>query len=137
VKTVKKTIKGIDRELLELIFAASRDTHPREFSSVLRMVDDVISEILPLPGTLAGKSSSLLHLHMLPIDRSVVGVVHSHPSPNFYPSDADKHLFSKFGFIHIICAYPYNIHSWGAYDNKGERVRLPVIEAEKEEKYYF
>ena len=130
-------IKGLDKELLTFILAAGQDTHPNEFSAVLRLVDGVVSELMPLPGTLSGKSSSLLQLHMLPIDRSVVGVVHSHPSPNFYPSEADKRLFAKFGYIHIICAYPYKKHCWGAFDNKGVRVELPVLDLSKEKKYYF
>lgn len=130
-------IKGIDKTLLHLIFEASRSTHPKEFSAVLRQENGIISEILPLPGTLSGMRSSILKLHMLPIDSSIVGIVHSHPSPNFRPSEADIHLFAKFGFIHIICAYPYNMRSWAAYNYLGEEIQLPVLEIKKKEKYYF
>ena len=134
---MQRNLKGIDSELMEFILEASRSTHPKEFSAVLRVEKGLITEILPLPGTLSGNSSSILQLHMLPIDRSVAGVVHSHPSPNFNPSEADKRLFSKFGYIHIICAYPYTMRSWAAYNSWGERVALEVVKVEKEEKYYF
>ncbi len=132
-----RKIRGIDRELFTLIFEASKDVFPKEFAAVLRAEKDIISEILPLPGTLAGPTSSTLQLHMLPIDRSVVGVVHSHPTPNCHPSDADRRLFSKFGFIHIICGYPYNMRSWAAYNHLGDEIELPVLVVEEKETYYF
>jgi proteasome lid subunit RPN8/RPN11 len=64
---------------------------------------------------------------MLPIDFSVVGTVHSHPSSFPLPSEADLHLFEKYGKIHIIVAKPYRESSWKAYDYTGQEVDMTVV----------
>ena len=66
-------------------------------------------------------------MHMLPIDFSVVGTVHSHPSYSFNPSEADLQLFQKHGKVHIISANPFNIFTWAAYNINGEIIELDVI----------
>lgn len=120
-------VKGIKRKTLELICVASRDQHPTEFSAVLRAEKGIITEIMPLPGTISGDQHAILNLHMLPVDMSVVGVVHSHPGPNNHWSDADLQLFAHFGHTHIIVAYPYTEQSWVAYDHHGNVLSLEVI----------
>ncbi len=121
-------IFGINREALALILGASRSSHPREFAGVLRARDGVIQEVLLLPGTVSSNESALLRLHMLPIDPSACGTVHSHPSPSASPSQADLTLFSKFGRVHIIVAAPYDKRSWRAYDHIGNPIELEVTE---------
>jgi proteasome lid subunit RPN8/RPN11 len=81
-----------------------------------------------LPGTLQGRSSALVNLWMMPIDYSVVGSVHSHPSGNFSPSDEDRNFFRKFGSVHIITGRPYSMRTWQAYDDDGEPVVLEVVD---------
>lgn len=122
-----KPVRAITSKVLELIFAAARDTHPNEFACVLRAEGGVINEILLVPGTISGGHSAILRLHMLPIDFTVVGSVHSHPTPNAIPSEADMSLFSRFGPLHIIVGYPYDMGSWKAYSRDGEEVRLEVV----------
>jgi proteasome lid subunit RPN8/RPN11 len=121
-------VKGIRRDTLETILEASKSCYPNEFAAILRAEEKIITEILLLPGTLSGEQSALFKLHMLPIDFSVVGTVHSHPSNNFHPSGADLALFQRFGFIHIITATPYNERSWATWDFYGNSLRLEVIE---------
>ncbi len=118
----------IKRELLEMIFEAAKESHPMEFAALLRKKNGVISELVLLPGTKSGTVSAIFMLHMLPIDRSVVGTVHSHPGPSANPSGADLSLFRKFGRTHIIAAMPYDINSWKAYNWKGDRIALRVEE---------
>jgi proteasome lid subunit RPN8/RPN11 len=127
-KKIEDLIKGIKRETLETILEASKSSYPNEFGAILRAEDKVITEILLLPGTLSGERSALFKLHMLPIDFSVVGTAHSHPSGNFHPSGADLTLFQRFGFIHIITARPYDENSWAAWDLGGNRIDLKVID---------
>ncbi|MEM2899597.1 MAG: Mov34/MPN/PAD-1 family protein [Thermoplasmata archaeon] len=125
-----RKVWGIDHELLQSLFEISKETHPNEFAAVLRYdkARGVINEFMPLPGTLSGETSATLRLDMLPIDYSVVGVVHSHPTPyGFFPSGEDLFLFEKFGHTHIIIAYPYNISSWKAYDFAGNMIELEVV----------
>ena len=120
-------MKAISRKALEMMMAAAKDTHPREFACVLRAEDGVITEILLVPGTLSGENNAILRLHMLPIDLSVVGSAHSHPTPNAIPSNADLALFSRFGPVHIILGYPYTMDSWRAFNRNGETIELHVV----------
>ena len=132
----KKKIERIQRnwkitkDCLDLIMECARSNHPREFGGLLRAdsdLKDTIIEIVILPGTISGDSHAIFKLHMMPIDFSVVGTVHSHPSYSFEPSDADLHLFQKYGKIHIIVAKPYNNDSWQAYDYNGMEVPMGII----------
>jgi len=120
----------IKRRCLELILESSKSSYPNEFGGLLRVDSekkDTIIELVLLPGTISGNSHAIFRMHMLPIDFSIVGTVHSHPSSNPFPSDADKALFSKKGSVHIIAAYPYDLHSWKAYDYDGNEILLKIV----------
>ncbi len=121
----------ITKNCLDLIFECSKSNYPQEFGALLR-VDRVqkntIIEVVLLPGTISGDSHAIFHLHMLPVDYSVVGTVHSHPSSIARPSNADLDLFSHFGRIHIIVGVtPFSDVSWKTYDYKGNEVSLEII----------
>ena len=122
-----RQITRIDREALNFILGVSGSSHPREFAGVLRAKGDTVTEVLVLPGTLSSRRSAVLHLHMLPIDPSTCGTVHSHPSSIARPSDEDLGLFAKFGNVHIIAAFPYDENSWKVYNHKGEEIKLEVV----------
>lgn len=126
---MKEAIRGIDREALGFILGASRSSHPREFAGILRAKDGIIKEVLLLPGTLSSRESAVLRLHMMPIDPSACGSVHSHPSPSPAPSGPDLGLFAKFGRVHLIVAAPYDESSWRAYDHRGNEIHLEVTES--------
>ncbi|MEW5936846.1 MAG: Mov34/MPN/PAD-1 family protein [Candidatus Thermoplasmatota archaeon] len=120
-------VRGIRRRALRMILAAGRDAYPEEFSAALRAKDGVITELILVPGTIAGESSALMRLHMLPIDFSIVGSAHSHPSGGCSPSVADLEFFSKFGYVHIIAASPFGEGDWAVYDPGGRRTELKVV----------
>ena len=132
-KTVEYTPKQwkITRKCLTLIFESSKSNYPQEFGALLRVdrVDkNTIIEVILLPGTISGDSHAIFHLHMLPVDYSVVGTVHSHPSSIARPSDADLDLFSHFGRIHIIVGVsPFSDVTWKAYDYMGNIVSIETI----------
>jgi len=120
----------ITKKCLNLILESSKSTYPNEFGALLRVdTEDIetIIELVLLPGTISGETHAIFRLNMLPIDFSVVGSVHSHPSYHPIPSKPDLQLFSRFGKIHIITAQPYNETSWKAYDYKGKEKKLIVI----------
>lgn len=121
-------ITSILKGTLDLVLECSKDQHPYEFAAAIRAENGTITEIIPIPGTISGEEHAILPLHMLPPDRSICGVIHSHPVPDTRWSDEDLHLFGKFGHIHIIVAYPYSNNSWKAYNQKGEAVHLDVID---------
>jgi proteasome lid subunit RPN8/RPN11 len=121
----------ITRKCLELIFESSKSNFPQEFGALLR-VDRVdkktIIEVVLLPGTISGDSHAIFYLHMLPIDYSIVGTVHSHPSSIARPSDADLDLFNHFGKIHVIVGVSaYGDVSWRAYDYAGRDVTIDIV----------
>jgi len=120
-------IKG---STLELILESAKSSYPNEFGGFLRVdldKKDTIKELVILPGTISGDSHAIFQLHMLPIDFSIVGTVHSHPSFSFHPSDADVFLFRKFGKVHIVAAYPFTTTSWKSYDHNGVEIEMRVI----------
>lgn len=120
----------IKRDCLNLILECAKSSYPNEFGGLLRVDTDskeVISELVVLPGTISGDSHALFKLHMLPIDFTIIGTVHSHPSFSSNPSEADLQLFSKHGKIHIIAAKPFSESSWQAYDYRGIKVGMEII----------
>jgi len=123
----RRKVWGIEREVLEMISEAARETHPREFAAALRAEGGVIYELVLLPGSISSDYSATFPTFNLPIDFSVVGSVHSHPSPSNRPSEEDLHLFSSFGSTHIITCLPYDLRSWRCYDRSGRPVELEVV----------
>ncbi len=117
----------IKKDVLKLIMESSKSSYPNEFGAFLRAKHKVIYEIVLLPGTISGGRSVLYNLMMKPIDFTIVGSVHSHPSGVPLPSQADLDMFSKTGDIHIIVAYPFTMSSWKAYNRKGEEIGVKVI----------
>ncbi|MEF8873649.1 MAG: Mov34/MPN/PAD-1 family protein [Candidatus Thermoplasmatota archaeon] len=123
-----KKIEGITKRVLNLFSESAQDAHPEEFAAGMREIDGIISELIMVPGSVSGPGSAILKLHNLPVDFSIVGVIHSHPSPNYQPSREDFVTFGKYGRLHIIMAYPYDLDSWQAYDSTGKEVELELIE---------
>ncbi len=126
-----EAIRGIRRETMKMIMGASRDAYPNEFAAALRVNRrGMITEIIMVPGTVSGNRKALMSLYNLPIDFSIIGSVHSHPSGNYHPSEADLKFFSSFGRIHIIVGYPYDLEkgTWAAYDRSGEPFSLRVLD---------
>jgi len=117
----------IKRELLKMIMEASKSSYPDEFGAFLRAKHGIIYELVMLPGTLSGGRSVIYNLMMKPIDFTIVGSVHSHPSGVPLPSEADLRMFSRTGDVHIIVAYPYTLTSWKAYNRIGEEIDVKVI----------
>ncbi|MBI4210513.1 MAG: Mov34/MPN/PAD-1 family protein [Candidatus Diapherotrites archaeon] len=117
----------IKRQVLESIIMAAKNVYPLEFFSMLGGRNKVIEELVVVPATY-GESFSSYRLDLVPFDSSIIGTVHSHPSEENYPSDADLESFSKFGEVHLIIGHPYNFNTVRAFDNKGRHVTLRVVD---------
>ncbi len=120
---------AITRRALFSALSSARSAYPNEFGGVFRAdPPGVISELLMLPGTTAGRAHANFKLYMLPADLTVAGTVHSHPSGALHPSGADLRLFRNWGRRHIILGAPFEPGCWRAYDGNGNETHLRVIE---------
>ncbi len=121
----------IERRCLNLILESSKSNFPNEFGALLRVdktAKTTITEVVLLPGTISGDSHAIFKLYMLPIDYSIVGTVHSHPSSISRPSEADLDLFNHFGRIHLIVGVSsLGGTSWRAYNYQGNEVPVQVV----------
>ena len=123
---------SIKKELLEAILEGARRLYPRETMLLLRGKKSKksveIRDLLIPPLATYGRGFSSLPLHMLPMDFSLVGTAHSHPSGNLMPSHADLNHF--FGVVLMITAFPFkNKENVVVYNRSGEKLTLQVTEA--------
>jgi len=120
---------AIKKELLEMLLESAKGIHPKETIVLLRgkaSKDAIsVSEVLIPPLAMHGKGFSSFPTHMLPMDFSIVGVAHSHPSGSLRPSVED--LNHSFGKITLIIGAPYTgKENMAAYDRNGKRLTLLV-----------
>ena len=123
-----RRVRGIQRSVLELMCEMGKESHPNEYGAALRAEGGVITELVFVPGMIGGDSHTMMNTWHLPIDSTIVGTVHSHPTPNATPSDADRQFFSHFGSVHIIIGAPYTPRTWRAYDLTAAPIALDVLE---------
>lgn len=123
----KTEITGITERVLTMIAESAKDAHPEEFAAGMREIDGVISELILVPGTISGPVSAMMRLNNLPVDYSIIGVVHTHPNGSPSPSQKDLTMFGRYGRIHVIMAHPYDLDSWKAYDSTGKEKDLEII----------
>ncbi|RLF07862.1 MAG: hypothetical protein DRJ60_01675 [Thermoprotei archaeon] len=117
------------RDLFEGLLQLAKDNHPHEIFLLLRgrmekMTAYVEEFIFPI-GTTFGLGFSGFSPYSLPLDPSIIGSVHSHPSGLPRPSIQDLHSF--FGVIMVIVAYPYDLTSTAAYHKSGRMLKIRVI----------
>jgi len=127
-KDMRANVHSIRKRTLKMILEASNSSYPNEFGAILRAKKGVIHELILLPGTVSGERSALFKLYMLPVDFTVVGTAHSHPSGAIHPSGADLELFQKFGWIHIITGFPFEKDDWACFSADGEPRPLKVVD---------
>ncbi len=121
-------VKAVKRSVLQMAAECAKASFPQEFGCMLRLKDGTITELILLPGTIQGDSHAIFQMHMLPVDRTINGTLHSHPDPHPYPSDDDFALFEKYGTIHIIYGQPYGPDDWRCYDHTGTPTHLDVVD---------
>ncbi len=127
-KDARANVHSIKKRTLRMILEASKSQYPNEFGALLRADKGVIHELILVPGTESGERSALFKLYMMPVDFSVVGTVHSHPSGAIYPSEADLELWRKYGWIHIIVGSPFGRDDWACFTVSGEPKELKIVD---------
>ncbi len=107
----------------------ARRSHPQEFVGLLRVKGGVLAEYLFPPGMQSSKTSAIYVSNRVPFDRSIIASVHSHPSANTRPSQADLHMFSAgTNLFHLIIGFPYNLTTIHGYDRRGNEIPLEIVE---------
>jgi proteasome lid subunit RPN8/RPN11 len=119
----------ISPDLLRTIFATAKNLYPRETILLLRGKKNrdllTISELIVPPLANYGRGFANIPLHMLPIDFSIVGTAHSHPSGNLAQSYMDLNHF--FGRILMIVGFPFKDESnIMVYNRGGDKLKLNV-----------
>ena len=120
---------SIPRALLETILEGAKQLYPRESFLLLRgkKSKDIItvSDLVVAPFAVHGNGFASYSPHMLPMDFSVVGTVHSHPSGNIQPSNVD--LNHMIGRVLMIVGYPFlDERCVAVYDSNGAKLALHV-----------
>ena len=119
----------LKKQVLDSILSYCHMKHPNEGILILRgkskKGDILIDGLVIPPFAFNAHSSSGFPYHMLPVDMSYVGIVHSHPSGNANPSVTDLHNF--FGLVSLIIRSPYDDDSIFAWDRNGNPVPLSIV----------
>jgi proteasome lid subunit RPN8/RPN11 len=125
----KYNVISISQDLLQTIFEGAKSLYPRETILMLRGKKKknliAVTELIVPPLANYGRGFANVRLQMLPMDFSIVGTAHSHPSGNLTPSHADLNHF--FGPVLMIVGFPFTSEKDVAvYDRNGERLMLQV-----------
>jgi len=127
VKAEELKVK-IKEDLLSVVLENAKLMHPKEILLMLRgeRKKEVIfiSDLIIPPLATYGHGFATFSLSALPIDFSIVGTVHSHPSGNVKPSIGD--LNQAIGKIIMIVGYPYTKQNVKVYDREGNEIELEI-----------
>lgn len=120
----------VERSVVDSILSYAQIFHPRESILLLKGKKDknglVVSDVQIPPLAKHGNSFSGFPLSRLPIDFSVLGVAHSHPSGALRPSVTDLNQF--YGKIMLITGYPYKTEQdMAIFDRNGQPIKFTVI----------
>jgi proteasome lid subunit RPN8/RPN11 len=119
----------VDRGLLEEMLAFAKERHPKEAVILLRGSVNkeaiTITDYLFPPFATTNSISASYPIHMLPIDFSIVGSAHSHPSGSLEQSTQDIH--NIYGRISLLMAYPYGLGDVAVYNKQAERLVIRVM----------
>ena len=123
----------LTRTLAESLLAFSRDQYPNEMLVLLRAKKGkgvmLIHQVVFAPFMTGAHSASTFNPYQVPIDSSIVGTAHSHPSGSNRPSLQD--LLHVYGSIMMIVAYPFvGPECIAVYDSKGNPVGWDLVDDE-------
>jgi proteasome lid subunit RPN8/RPN11 len=118
----------INHEALETFLELCKQVYPNENIMLIRGKIKkgvaIVEEFLIPPFSTYAHGFSGFSMHMIPFDLSIIGVAHSHPSGNNYPSVQD--LNGIYGRLMIIAGYPYVERMLAIYNSKGEKLEFTI-----------
>ncbi len=120
----------VERGRLGEMLAFAEDRHPNEALLLLRgeaKRDAVtLTDYLFPPYAKTDSVSASYPIYMLPIDFSIMGTFHSHPSGSLEASAVD--MTYMYGRFSMITAHPYGFGDVAAYNKQGERIMIRVTD---------
>jgi proteasome lid subunit RPN8/RPN11 len=119
-----------EKSVADSILTSALDMYPREAILLLRgkvKGDQIsISDVLIPPLATHGHGFSQFPGFMLPMDLSVMGVSHSHPSGALRPSTHDLNHF--YGRVMVITAHPFQTYNdIAVFNSHGDKIPHEVI----------
>jgi proteasome lid subunit RPN8/RPN11 len=123
-------IVRFEKSVANSILSSALDAYPNEAILLLRgkagKEEILINDILIPPLATHGRGFSTFRSIMLPMDLSVMGVSHSHPSGTLRPSIHDLNHF--YGRIMVITAHPFQSYNdIGVFNSQGDRLLHEVV----------
>ena len=123
------TVVTISQRLFKSILEGAREAYPNEIILLLRGKQKKerieITDLIIPPLATRGMRFASFPAHMLPMDFSLIGSVHSHPSGALRPSTQD--LNHAFGKVIMIVGYPFlNIENVVVYNHAGGKIPILV-----------
>ena len=115
----------IKKTLLEDLLESSKRYYPDEFMCFLSgdKKNKLIEEVVFLPNT-SGKTFASISESTIPLDDTIIGSVHSHPTGRATPSTADKHFFLRYNLNLIISLSENKV---GFFDNNGKSIAVEIV----------
>ena len=117
--------------LAESLLAYSKDQYPNEMLVLLRAKRSKetmrIHQVVFAPFMASGHAEATFNPYQVPIDASIVGTAHSHPSGSDKPSLQD--LLHVYGSIMMIVAYPFvGADDISIYDPRGNPLSWDLVD---------
>jgi len=124
------SIVQLEKSVADSILSSAMDAYPKEAILLLRGKAEenriLIREVVIPPLSTHGLGFSSFPHIMLPMDLSVMGTSHSHPSGNLQPSIHDMNHF--YGRIMVITAHPFQTYDdIGVFNKNGEKVLHEIV----------
>ncbi|MEM0030335.1 MAG: Mov34/MPN/PAD-1 family protein [Candidatus Nitrosocaldus sp.] len=128
---VRKRRVTIKKQVIDSIISYCKIRHPNEAILLLcgKSNRDALSveKLMIPPFSYFGPYYSGFPTLLLPFDRSILGVMHSHPNGSSEPSLTDLNA-DFIGYISMIVSYPYEDDNIHLYDSRGEKLEFSVTE---------
>lgn len=120
-----------EKAVADSILTYALGSYPKETILLIRGKSEsntiIINDVLIPPLATHGLGFSGFPNIMLPMDLTIMGTSHSHPSGSLQPSIHDLNHF--YGKIMIITAYPFQDYDdIGVFDSRGQRIPHEILQ---------
>lgn len=118
----------ISTKVVDAFLRGAINSFPNEFFALLgsSTQSNLIDEFIIVP-SFANSKEVLIQMHLIPIDFSIIGTMHSHPTKNNMPSKADLKTFKKLGEIHLIVGFPFKRETIKSFDSNGKELKFKEV----------